>query len=78
MSENFDIKDSVLYVKELCCRKDGGIDGGRELKNISFSFGRKGIHGILAPKHSGKACLWIFWRAVKTQTAERSCFAAYR
>ena len=57
MSENFDIKDSVLYVKELCCRKDGGIDGGRELKNISFSFGRKGIHGILAPKHSGKSLL---------------------
>lgn len=57
MSENLEIKDSVLYVKELSCRKDGEIGGGRELKNISFSFGRKGIHGILAPKHSGKSLL---------------------
>ncbi len=57
MSEAAQTREVALRVNELYCESDRDISGGGGLNNISFSFGKKGIHGILAPKDSGKTRL---------------------
>ena len=49
MSGNIDEKNSFLRVEGLC------VD--EVLKDVSFSFGQNGIHGILAPGGTGKTTL---------------------
>lgn len=52
-----EIKDLALYVKDLTKQGEEGLYGKAGLCDVSFSFEKKGIHCILAPKNSGKTQL---------------------
>ncbi|MBQ8850324.1 MAG: ABC transporter ATP-binding protein [Clostridia bacterium] len=57
MSEAVETKDIALFVKDITKKCEENIYGKASLSGISFSFEKKGIHGILAPKNSGKTQL---------------------
>ena len=54
MSETLDARISAVYVKNVSKQNDKNTYDGSDLKDISFSFEKKGVHCILAPKGSGK------------------------
>lgn len=54
MSETIDSKAYALYVDGVTKNRDESIYERKGLNNISFRFEKKGVHGILVPKGSGK------------------------
>lgn len=54
MSDTYEMSELAVSVKNITKRVSKDIYGETELCGISFSFGKKGIHCILAPKNSGK------------------------
>ena len=57
MSDAVESRDVALTVNSLTKKGQENIYGYNGLEEISFSFEKKGIHGILAPKGSGKTQL---------------------
>ena len=57
MSEAIDTQAFALFVDNVTKKQEDGLYGSKGLDGISFCFEKKGIHGILAPKGSGKTAL---------------------
>ena len=57
MSETLDARIPAVYVKNVTKQNDKNGYDGADLKDISFSFEKKGVHCILAPRGAGKTQL---------------------
>ena len=57
MSETLEKKTPAVFLKNVTRQGNKNDYDSAELKNISFSFEKKGVHCILAPKGSGKTQL---------------------
>lgn len=58
MTENIIERKTALSVIDISKEFEKGICGGAiSLSGVSFSFGEKGVHGILGPRGSGKSML---------------------
>ena len=54
MSNDYNSCEYVVQIKDISRQQDGEMYGNSSISSVSFSFAKKGVHCILAPKYSGK------------------------